>query len=856
MRNPENSNNGHPGGNPQISMSAFRSKQASRALGEGEFFTNLLRDFKFSVRLLAKAPSFTIIAILTLALGLGANISVFSVLNGLFLRPLPVPNAQQLVVLRISPARYGSTFCTPLFRALEAHHGPLSDVFAFANRTLVVGTPNGNEEVAAVYVSGEYFEALGTQARFGRVLLPADDNKSAKINNPVVVSDAFWRVHYNGAPGAIGSTLHINGIPFTIVGIMPSDFFGADANARPQLYLPLSVEPIVDAPMNSLDAGLNSWWLRVGAKLGPGVSLRESNAYLAAISKALLTETIPDPDFRFDNTKRDNLSIIAESGSAGYSKLRLQYRKPVLLTFCLCGLVLLVACINLTILQISRAAKREREIATRMALGASRFRLAQQLVIDGFVLSSLGTIVGIAIAPLISHRLTSILLPSDAHLWLDTRIDWLTFLFASGATLVSTIVIGLLPSFQSLPGDCALHMNEGIRTTRRNRLTAVKIFLGLEVSLTMVLVIGAGLLAASLIRLYGNGLGFDPKQLMFASFDMRRQSMNGAALLNLYRNLAERIAEQHNVSSVALANATPLSGDPWTSSYHAEGSPDKNVYHNDVGPGYFLTLRIPLLFGRDFQWQDDTHSTRKIILNVAAERIFFPNENPIGKQLIATVGSHKMNYEVVGVVGDAKYADLREEPAPTVYTSISQSNSQEPSYIALIRFSGRSQPIVTAVRDVVHEIAPDIPTPIFGSMSQRVDESIAISRVMAFLLIFFAINALLVTGIGQYGILAYSIARRTNEIGIRMALGATRMQVVRLFLRENAAVTLAGSVAGLITAALASPILVALLYGTSPRDPVILVVSLLLLSFVGTLASLVPAIRAASISPIEALSSE
>lgn len=833
-------------------------EEQSREFWQWPRLENLLRDISFSVRLLRKSPGFTTVAILTIALGVGANTAVFSLVNGLLLRPLPVPDAQRLVLLRIQPTQFGHSFCTPLLRALETHHEMLSNIYGFSNRPLQVRGPNGGEEISGVLVSGQYFDALETEAQLGRTLTPADDLKDIGASGfPVVISDSFWKTRYNRAPDILGHTLTIANTAFTIIGVMPRSFVGADASFRPQLFLPLSTEPIIDAPYNDLDAGYHSWWLRVGARLRPGVSLAQANAFLKSVGQPLFREAVPDPNFGFDGVKRDSLSLIAEPGAEGYSSLRFRYRDPLLATFVLCIAVLLLACINLASLLLARGAARKREIATRLAIGATRSRLVQQLLIESLLLAVLGTGAGLATAPSVSSHLVAMLAPTNSNLFLDARLDWRVFLFAACITIGSTLLIGLLPALQATRGDLNRRIKDGASNSgAEHRRLLPKVLLSIEVSIAMVLVTGATLLATSLVRLYRAELGFDPRNLVLANYDMSKQALDGAPLVGLYRTIAERLSAQPGVTSVAFLSQPPISGDILMGSYRTAGGMDHDAYKNIVSPDYFRTMRIPLLAGRDFSWQDTKETGRKIILNQSASKMLFPSGSAVGGQVHSKAGPKEEVYEVTAVVADAKYASLREPAPPTAYIPISQAENHKPAYTAVIRFQGSAMPLAAAIRGITTELAPDVPTPALGSMNQRIDNSIAADRVMVLLSLFFAINALLVMGIGLYGVLTYATARRTSEIGIRMALGAARLQIVGLVLRENASTAGTGCIVGFVTALLAARVLSNFLYGTSPRDPWMLSLSAFVVCLSSAIASIVPAIRAAHINPMEAVRTE
>jgi predicted permease len=834
-------------------------EEQSRETWQWPRIENLLRDISFSARLLRKSPGFTLIAILTLTLGIGANTAIFSLLNGLLLRPLPVPDANGLVVLRTSSKSLGYSFCAPILRALESRHEVFRNVFTFASRQLQLQDNSGTEKVAGSFASGQYFDALETPPELGRTLNPSDDSKDrSPALYPAVISDAFWTTHFNRQPRTIGQKITLNGIPFTIVGVMPAGFFGFDATNRPQVWIPLITEPRVDAPYDMLDGGYNMWWLRIGARLQPGVSFPQANAWLGSAMPAILREAIPNPKWKFGKTSRDALVVSAEPGASGYSFLRDSYRSPLLLVFAFCALLLLLACINLASLLLARAALRQREIATRLALGASRRRLIQQLLIDSLLLALLGTTAGLCLAPLASRALAAMLLSGKSTLYLDAHIDGRVCLFVTAVAIISTALVGLLPALQATAGDLNQQMKDGARSTRaEHRRILSKILLAIEVALALVLVSGAGLLTASLYRLYHSGFGFDPANVVLVNMDMDRQPAEGAALFHLYQQINDRFAALPGIRSSSFTSVPPLSGTVMMSSMHAPGGGDRDVYESSISPGYLRTLRISLLDGRSFSEEDVSAKQSRVLINERAAHMFFPGGNAVGKMLNQAGGDKDPGNQIVGVVADTKYSNLRDPAPPMVYNVIQvDPDNKKPGYEFILRVSGPVTPPAAAIRRIATELAPGIPAPTLTTMDQQVNDTIVAERIMALLSVFFAVSALLVTAIGLYGVLAWSTARRTGEIGVRMALGAQRMQVVALIFRENLWTAASGCLAGLAAAILASRAIESFLYGTSPRSLWVFSAALALLCLVAAVASLIPAVRAASIDPMQALRSE
>jgi len=829
-----------------------------RELWQFRTLENLLRDVAFSLRLLRKSPGFTAIALLTLALGVGANTAVFSLVNGLLLRPLPVPQADRLAVVGIVQGgpMVTSSFPAPFFRALESKHDIFEQVFAFDFKKMQVRGQTSSENVPGMLVSGSYFSALRTPPLLGRYLTPQDDQPGGSPSGPaVVLSEDFWKTWFDRAPNVVGSTLQIANTSFTVVGVMPKRFIGADPTQRPSLFVPLAEEPIVDAPTDLIKDGYHAWWLTVMGRLQPGVSLQQANAALLPISSPILHDTVPDAGW-IARKEKQQFHFIAEPGSRGFTYVRSAFKSPLMALFAMCGGILLLACMNLTSLLMARAHSRERELATRLAMGATRGRLIQQLMIDSFLVSVLGTLLGLALAPAVSQSLAAMLASGAGRdVFIDTSIDLRVLGFAALAAFAASLLIGLVPALRATSGSLNEQIKDGQHAAQKpSRHLFSKSMLAAEVALALLLVVSAGLLATSLTRLYRTQVGFDPAGVENVALAMDKQPLDGDALMQFYRQFGDNLSHAPGVASVSFAAIVPLTHIVWDDSYARPGEPAQDLYANSVGPGYFRTMRIPLLEGREFQWEDTKATGLKVVLNHAAATLLFPGQNALGQTIVQD--PKKPPYEVVGVVGDAKYEDLRTAAPAAAYFPITQSVEAKPSYTAVVRFSGPLAPMATAARALTARLAPQIPSPEFISMATIVDNSIGSERVMALLSVFFAACALLVTAIGLYGTLSYSTARRTSEIGIRIALGARRAGVVALVFRENAVVALAGCAAGLAAAIAASRVLSTFLYETSPRDPWILFCSVGALTAIASAASLLPAIRASLIEPITAIRCE
>ncbi len=825
---------------------------------------NFLRDLGFSIRMLKKSPAFTAVAVVTLALGVGANTAIFSLINGFLLRPLPVPHSEQLVLLQIEQGgpRPSYTMGAPFFRSLERRREVFRDVFAVSHASLQVRGSSGNEEVEGQFVSGQFFRALQTPPLLGRLLIPEDDRPGGgPAGMAAVISENFWKTWFGGAANVLGRKLQIDNTVFTVVGVMPKQFIGADPTQRPQICVPLAAEAFLQAPDSMTAAGYHGWWLSVMGRMQPGVTLDQANAALLSESMPILRESVPDAGWIAEATK-SHFHFSAEPGSRGFTYLRLLFRKPLMAVFAMCGGVLLLACLNLASLLLARSASRERELVTRLALGASRLRLLQQLLIESLLIALMGTAAGLAVAPGVSQLLATMLfsVSGPQHVYLDTSLDWRVFAFAASIAVTAAMLIGLLPALRATSGTVSEQIKHGQRASpgdeRRHILP--RILMASEVGLALMLVVGAGLLAESLLRLYKSDAGFDPQGVVNIAFDMDKQPLKGDALTELYHQIGERLRQQPGVKSVSFALLIPLTGSGWDQPFSVPGGIPRELNLNMVGPAYFETMRIPMFMGRDFRWSDAKQSGYKVILNQAAADLLFPGRNAVGQQLLRkpNVRTKKASFEVIGVVGNAKYYDLRKPASPVGYLFIAQSDNPMNSYSAVVRVDGPAGPLAAAARSIATRLAPDIPAPVMTTMNSVLDDSISAERVMALLAVFFAGCALLVTAIGLYGTLAYATARRTSEIGIRMALGAQRKRVMAMVFGENALVAALGAGGGLGMALLASRALASFLYGTSPRDPWVLVGSVAALTIIASLASLLPALRAAGIDPMAAIRCE
>jgi len=832
-------------------------KEACRDVNRARAIEDLARDLALAARMLRKTPAFTAAALLTLTLAIGSNTAIFSLINAVLLRPLNVPAAHQLTVLRIQPAdSFGYAFSYPLFKYLEKDTHVFSHTFGFAGRNLQIHTANGVERIPGQLVSGHYFSALQVNPQLGRYITPSDDRPGVPSGAVAVISDRFWRNWFNASPKVLGQAIALNNVVVTVVGVMPEGFTGADRDQQPDVFVPMETEPLMDAPYSNIAAGMQANWFNVGARLHDGITLERAAAYLRSSSRAIYKAIAPEEEFRFSGNTHAELYVTTEPGITGYSYLRLRFTKPFSLIMALVILVLFVACLNLATLLMARASSRERELATRLALGASRGRLMRQLLTESLLLAMLGTALGSATAPFAANLLTLFLAsPDPLQPTLNITPDLRVFAFTAIVAALATILTGLAPALRSTGRNLQAPIREGcgtLRGTERRRLWP-NVLSAAEVAFALMLITGASLLGFSLVKLHRIPVGFDPQGLVFLQFDMSKQSRDGKALIQIYRDIETGLAAMPGITSVSFVDMAPLYGSWWTGDVATPGNPPHELFRNHVGPEYFRAMRTPLLGGREFRWSDTDESGRVAIINEAAARILFPSANPVGQRIAFDGG--KTLADVVGVVADAKYAELRDSAPPAVYSSITQDMKNRLSLQAIVRLRNGTSPVsvVASAGRAIRKLDDEIPPPVATTMEQTISQALSTERMMASLGLFFAGVALLITGIGLYGTLTYTTARRTGEIGIRIAIGARRGDVIGLVCRANVGVALAGCVGGLLASLATSRLIASFLYNTSPKDPVILGTSALVLICVAVTASLLPAIRASRIDPITAI---
>lgn len=824
---------------------------------------NLARDVRYGLRMLRRSPVFTAIAILSLALGIGANSAIFSLIDTLLLRPLPVSHPQELRNLYLKmPERPQAFLSYPMFQALEVHNQAFTSLATWSNHRFQMVSGDRVIHVDGELASGSYFSTLKISPVQGRAFTESDDHPSGGKNGPVaVISYRFWSRQYQRSPSAVGSSIVLDQIRFTVIGVMPPNFWGAEVGTHPDVWIPISFTNRVN---NSGCIGSrNCWWLIVAGRMKPGVTAEQANAQLGAISSEVLQETTP-PGWNAAWKKRyRSYSFSSDSGEQGWSFLRLQFSDPLLILTILVGLVLFIACANMANLLLARASARHREIAVRLSMGAGRGRIIRQLLTESVLLSLAGGLAG----TLFAFWLTRILIAfvsTQRHgpaqfTHLELHPDWKIVLFTLGVSFASGILFGLTPALRSTRVGIASSLKESAHNLRgrEGRFQPGRLILTLQTAVSVLLVAAAGLFAGSLFRLLTLNYGFNPDNVALIEVDTDKRPEKGPALAALYTRILERANGLPGVKAASLVWFVPLSGDGRQETLRVPGKAGLPQHEsaasiNLIGPRFFDVLETRLLSGRQFNEADTAASEKVGIMSQLAAQRFFPGENPIGQHILLLTKPIR----IVGVAENMKYFSLRNQESPELYLPYTQKVDELPSFTFVIKTRPGASSPNPAFRAMLHELASDVPIGMTYTMDQQVDDSIGRERLMASLSIFFGTLALLLTAIGLYGILAYGVTRRTGEIGIRMALGAPRSNVIWLVLRGAVGYVLGGILIGAIAVLAVSRLVASLLYGVQPNDPGNLVAAVIALLFVTALAAFLPSLRASRVDPAISLREE
>jgi putative ABC transport system permease protein len=827
---------------------------------------SLIRDVRYALRMARLNPGFFAAAVLSLALGAGANTAIFQLLDAVRLRTLPVAAAGELAEIRVDDMTHArgawlreTSLTNPLWERIRQSHGGFSAVFAWADETLDISQGDTFRKVTALWVSGEFFDVLGVRPALGRTFVPGDDHRGCGTEAGVVLSDRFWRQDFGGDRAIVGRQVQFGTTRATVIGVAPPEFFGLEVGRSFDLALPICAEPAWHGVNARLDSG-TVWWLTVMGRVAPGVSLQQAAAALRAQSPGIFAETLPAGYPAASVEPYLGMTLVTRPASHGLSRLRGLYAQPLVLLLGITALVLIVACVNLAHLLLARTNARTRELAIRLSLGASRSDLARQLIVESLAIAVAGVVLGLAIARVVSATLVSFLSTDATRVMLDVSLDGRTFAFAAALVVGTCTLFAALPSRRAActsPID-SLRSAGAIGPSGRDRVAVRRLLLASQIALSLALLAGAALFVRTLRNLTDLDTGFDPADLVAADVNFADARLPGNRVAPFRFTMLERIRSTAGVESAAEALILPLGGGNWNNRMWMDGSDADRarvVMRNMIGPGFFAALKTPLVAGRDFHDADLEATAAKVaIVNERFTRDFGLGADALGRRLWIepTPLEPRAPYEIVGVVANTKYRDLREDDPPIVYVPLWQSAQRRPAGQLVIRATGA--PALHAVRAALASLGAVRVA--FRPYRSLVRDSMLREELMAVLAVPFGALAIVLTAIGIYGVFSYTVARQTRDIAIRIALGADTRGVIGSLLGEAIGTVAAGSIAGLLLTFGAGRTASALLFGVSVYDPVSIASAVLLIAIVALAASYVPARRAARVDPAVALRHE
>ena len=826
------------------------------------------QDLRFGARQLRLNPGFAAVAVLSLALGIGANTAIFQLVNAVRLRALPVERPEELAYIDFAKGSMRSgwfstrsaRFTYAQWEQIRDHRQPFSGVLAWSSTKFNLSAGGEARYAEGLFVSGDFFRVLGVQPVLGRTFAAGDDRLGCG-SPPAVISYGFWRREFLGSPDATGRTVMLDGRPFPIIGVTGPDFFGVEVGHRYDVAVPVCADPLFFEDHKGRIPGQTAWWLSSMGRLKPGWTVERARTYLQTLSPGIMQATLP-PAYRPDDAKRylaNKLDVTR--GATGVSGLRREYESPLWLLLATTGLVLLIACANLANLLLARASVREREIAIRQAIGASRSRLIAQLLAESMLLSLAGTALGALAAQALSRGLIAFLSSPNNPVFVGLELDLRVLVFTAGVAVGTCLLFGLLPALRATRISPASAMRAGGRglTEGRERFGLRRVLVVAQVSLSLVLLVGALLFVRSLEKLLAVDAGFRAEGITAVNLDLRPAHYAKDRLPLAYREVLDRLRAAPGVTSAAQVLLMPVSGGGWDENTWADGSTAKHsdCYFNRVSPNYFRTMGTGFVSGRDFDDRDTVGGARIAIVNEAFARTIFGGANPLGRsfRIEGPAGKPDPIFEVVGVVRNTKYYEIREDFMPIAFFPSAQDDNPGTEATFVVRGPASPGEMTRSVASLVAQVHPGIGIE-FRALSDRIQESLLRDRLMAILAGAFGVLAAMLATLGLYGVIAYMVARRRNEIGVRVALGADRSRVVMLVLREAALLLAVGLAIGTGLALWTGRAAGALLFGLKPYDPASLAAAVLLLASVALLASYWPALRASRVEPMSALRAE
>ncbi len=845
----------------------------------------MLQDLRHGVRVLLQSKGWTVVVVLSLALGIGANTALFSSINGLVFRRVPSDRPDELVRLRwagkndmaTSRSEYGfsapepgnvnvsSTFSYRIYEQFRADNKTMTDILACAPFGSVNVVVNNEADVAsAIIVSGNYFQVLGIKTFAGRPLIPDDDKPSAAA--AAVISHAFWLKRFGGDRSAIGKTVQMNNTAVTIVGVIPPEFTGIQqaVGTAPDVTLPLSLDTQLGSPggfggdSKPRMADPSSWWLQLMGRLKTGATSQQVRGNLEGIFRETARQGFESymADLKEDernasrNKNRTEIpQLRVDSGSRGIYDVNANDTRSATILSTVVFLVLLIVCANVANLLLSRATVRQKEISVRLSMGATRMRLIRQLLTESLLLSFIGGALGI-----VAGYWGKQLLPGNGAL---SPFDWRIVVFSTALALLTGMTFGVAPAFRTTRMNVGLAPKETSRSVTRPRSWLSKSLLVVQVAISLVLLVGAGLFLTTVQNLRRVTVGFNTQNLLIFRVNPSLNRYDQPRIYSLYQQMLDRLSSVPGVRAVTLSNLAILAGGVQTTGFYVEGRPDPgrgnnnaSIYRLVVAPNYFEAMEIPLLTGRRLFDRDNPQAPKVAVINEAAAHKFFPHENPIGKRFGGQLEKNTES-EVVGVVRDAKYSSIRDAAPPTMYIPYTQTRTGPTAFE--LRTAGDPNKSVPAVREAVRQIDSNVPLIGITTQMEQIDNRFAQEKVFAQAYALFGGLALLVASIGLFGLMSYNVARRTNEIGVRMALGAKRRDVVGMVVRESMILVAIGIVIGLAATLAAGRLVATLLYGLAPTDWVTITTATLAMIVVSALAGYLPARTASRVDPMVAL---
>jgi putative ABC transport system permease protein len=827
------------------------------------FLASLWSDLRYGARVLRKNPGFAIVAIISLALGIGANTTIFQMLDAVRLRTLPVKAPDQLASVRIvnSPLCCSGDHYSPsgaltggLWKLVRQQQQGFSAIAAWAPQRYNLGQGGEAHYADALMVSGEFFNVLGLQPVVGRLLSPADDHDGCGAQG-AVLSYPFWQRAFAGRTDAVGSKLTLNGHPFQIVGVAPASFYGMQVGQKFDVAIAMCSEPVFSGK-HPLMKDQMAWWIATVGRLKPGWTIERASAQLDALSPGFFAATVPDGYDAITKKAYLGFHLGALPAATGFSTLRQQYEDPLWLLLALSGLVLLIACANLANLMLARTSVRQREMALRLTLGASRSRLIRQLLAESLLLATLGTTAGALVAQLLSAVLVAFLSTQQNPIFLDLKPNWHLLGFAAVLAILTCILFGLTPAIQASRTDpgAALKSSGRGATAGRERFLLRRALVVSQVALSLVLLTGAFLFVRTLSNLLTLPTGFQQDHLLIAEVDFSPLHLPEPAQLGYRQQLIERMQAVPGVRSVAETLIVPLSNRGWDDDIAIHDGPQReDVSFNRISPGYFRAMQTPLLAGRDFQQTDTPTAPQVAIVNEAFARKYAGKASPLG--MVFSDSGAKRTYQVIGLVRDTKQYDLREAPVPLIFVSFTQVNGPEETSRLVIRSDEPPLPLISSIKRAAQEMNPAMVLN-FSVFKTQINEGLLRERLMATLSGFFGVLATILAMVGLYGVISYMVIRRRSEIGVRMALGADRSNILFMVLREAATLVGIGLALGGGLALAAGTTASSLLYGLKATDPLTLGAAMGGMALVAMLACLLPAQRASKLQPMAALREE